>query len=140
MLSQNDISRIAVGGGPTETVVVFEPQEQAADVALGPGYVALATNQRLARVARTGGQATTLSTGLVYRVATFGDSIYFFRAVAGGGSTCANGSELVRISQAGGAATVIAAEPSPCVNELTIGGDNVFWIAGNRTVLRAATP
>lgn len=140
MLSGSDVSRISVGGGVTETVAVWEQREQAADLGIGPGYLALATSERIARASKAGGPFVTLSTGGVYRVATVGDSVYFFRSIAGGGNTCANGSELVRISQAGGTATVIAREPSPCVSEFAIGGNSLLWIASDRTVLRGISP
>jgi hypothetical protein len=140
MLSQSDISRIPVGGGATETVAVWEAREQVADLGAGPSYLALATNQRLARVAKSGGQLVTLSNGFIYRVATLADAIYFFRSITGGGDVCANGSELVRVSQAGGAATVIAQEPAPCVSELTTSASGVFWIGNDGTELRALTP
>lgn len=140
LLSQSDVSRIPVGGGAAESVAVWDSLEEVADFSVGPGYVALATNQRLARAAKSGGVLTTLSSGNAYRVATLDNFIYYFRSASGGGAVCANGSELLRVSQAGGAVTVVAREPAPCVRELVTSDRAVFWITGDRAAMRTVSP
>lgn len=139
VLSPSDISRIPVAGGSPVLVANWGATEQVTDLSMGADYVAVASNQRVAVVGKNGGSLQTLGAGDVYRVAAQGDSVYYFRAVPGGGDSCSNGSELVRAPRAGSAVT-IALEAAPCVTEMVATESAVFWISGDGRNLRKVGP
>jgi len=130
-LSSGDVSRIPVAGGDVTPVATWTNAETVTDIGVTDTTLALASSTRLATVPKSGGPLTTRDPANAYRLTTTPEAIYYFRASAGGGATCSNGSELMRLPINGSAVTLIAREPAPCVREMSADAAAVYWIAGD---------
>lgn len=122
--------------GDGGTVAAWGTGETVTDIGLAGSTLALASNTRLATAPKSGGSLTTRDAGNTYRLTTTGAAIYYFRASPNGGSTCSDGSDLMRLPINGNTVTLIAREPGPCVREMSAENTAVYWIAGDGSSVR----
>jgi len=141
VFTKSTVSRFPVAGtdGMDSTVVaVAAANENLTQLVAAGDYLVLGTNTRLATVPKTGGTPATVVQGAAVALVSDATTAYYFRANAGGGTTCSAGSALFSKPLFGGAELRLANEAAGCPLEMKQDSTAVYWLSADRKSIRKA--
>lgn len=141
VFTKSTVTRFPVAGtdGMDSTVVaVASANENLTQLVVAGEYLVLGTSTRLATVQKTAGTPATLVQGAVVALVSDATTAYYFRANAGGGTTCSAGSALFSKPLFGGAERRLANETSGCPLEMKQDSTAVYWLSADRKAIRKA--
>jgi len=141
VFTKSTVSRFPVAGtdGMDSTVVaVASANETFTQLVVAGESLVLGTSTRLATVQKTAGTPATLVQGAVVALVSDATTAYYFRANAGGGTTCSGGSALFSKPLSGGTELRLANETSGCPLELKQDSTALYWLSADRKAIRKA--